>query len=1052
MKNLITSILVFMFINFGFGQTKSDILQPNIDSMLVHIDKTKLTSSFLYDRTTPIANLTHFNSKDKNTSNLGYFEQALQELYKSSNTTRFKSYKDARRDYKGKEDLNTVNIGVLHVKLQSLNYNRINESLGALHFENNQITRINENPVFLEHDVLVVSPLLDYAVGSTINYMFNPDLWFEDSENEITSITANFDTYSNYVIYSKGGYKQIKLPITYKEPGYKTLKFTAIYKDGTVKTTYGKLHVKLSNTTKHRMMDPLVEDVQGFVSTIPFQGYDETSPVYGELDYRIFYHTNNGNTQPTLLKPIIIIDGFDPGDARKIQDEDSPKPADEHNSIEEMMIYYDIAGVRQDIIPILRDLGYDVVIVNHPTYERGTKTIDGGADYIERNAMTHIALYQRLNSSVAGNGSNEELVIVGPSMGGQISRYALAYMEKHNIPHNTRLWVSIDSPHLGANIPIGVQALLNVLKDQTGSVGAIDFVDKWLGSVAAKQQLIEQHKLNYINIPPVGLIPLEDLNQDYMDGRTISQGFSETRGHPFFTQFYDNLFSNGLANSKGYPQNLRKVAIVNGSLSGSRAYKNPYTNLGTNLSGSTFDDNFAYSTAKALKIEGNEDVLDLHLATLESYFMPTFGARHKSAYFKTKKFGGWNYYHRYVTNVNSRGNMDNISGGWFPTQRELAHSVIGESPSQTIFGLLNWTITIDRWIVKDLEHVSSFIPTVSALGFKNPDFDWSDALNQNLVCTNEIPFDSYFGPDVNESHTSFTEESVDWLLEELNKNPQDPYFPVNAAKLTGSSKVCSAETYTFQNCSTPSTVQNWDVSYNLEIVNSDNNSITVDLKSPNAGGNGWIKATFSNGNQMQKNLAVGTPNVDNVYFENGIYEEGYFCSSNYGNTYEIYPNISGNLYQYRLLKYPNLNVVYTSTVTSSSSGTVYYTPSPGWYLFEARMTDACGTSDWAGFEVEYVDCSNSGGGGEEYRFAVYPNPSSSEINISKNTKEKSYALANQKNAITSLRVYGFSGNVILEKKRGSLKNINVSRLKEGMYYLEITSNENVEVHRIIIEK
>ena len=64
--------------------------------------------------------------------------------------------------------------------------------------------------------------------------------------------------------------------------------------------------------------------------------------------------------------------------------------------------------------------------MNHPLYYRNGKEIDGGADYIERNAMNHITLYQKLNNELIDNGSNEELVIIGPSMGGQISRYALA--------------------------------------------------------------------------------------------------------------------------------------------------------------------------------------------------------------------------------------------------------------------------------------------------------------------------------------------------------------------------------------------------------------------------------------------------------------------------------------------------------------------------------------------------------------------------------------------------------------------------------------------------
>ena len=112
-------------------------------------------------------------------------------------------------------------------------------------------------------------------------------------------------------------------------------------------------------------------------------------------------------------------------------------------------------------------------------------------------------------------------------MGGQISRYALAYMEANNIEHNTRLWVSIDSPHLGANIPIGLQTLVRQVMSDNAL--AQDFVNNHLGSAAAKQQLIEQ----------LGGWNTSNVHQELLNGRTISQGFSQTRGHPFYIQYYD---------------------------------------------------------------------------------------------------------------------------------------------------------------------------------------------------------------------------------------------------------------------------------------------------------------------------------------------------------------------------------------------------------------------------------------------------------------------------------------------------------------------------------
>src|SRR5476651_70080 len=101
--------------------------------------------------------------------------------------------------------------------------------------------------------------------------------------------------------------------------------------------------------------------------------------------------------------------------------------------------------------------GYDLIFVTYEQYDYNGVHIDGGADYIQRNAYTLVKIIQDINSKLVASGSSEKLVVVGPSMGGLISRYALTYMEQHSLDHNTRLWVSFDSPHLGANIPIGDQ-------------------------------------------------------------------------------------------------------------------------------------------------------------------------------------------------------------------------------------------------------------------------------------------------------------------------------------------------------------------------------------------------------------------------------------------------------------------------------------------------------------------------------------------------------------------------------------------------------------------
>ncbi len=115
--------------------------------------------------------------------------------------------------------------------------------------------------------------------------------------------------------------------------------------------------------------------------------------------------------------------------------------------------------------------GYDIVILNFPTYKTydidgNTKYILGGADAIQRNSKVCEKVIDTLNYILKGNNSQEQLVVIGPSMGGQITRYALKTMENNILDydyrgHNTRLWVSFDSPHQGAYIPLSIQYFLD---------------------------------------------------------------------------------------------------------------------------------------------------------------------------------------------------------------------------------------------------------------------------------------------------------------------------------------------------------------------------------------------------------------------------------------------------------------------------------------------------------------------------------------------------------------------------------------------------------------
>ncbi|MGB0146142.1 MAG: esterase/lipase family protein, partial [Flavobacteriaceae bacterium] len=207
--------------------------------------------------------------------------------------------------------------------------------------------------------------------------------------------------------------------------------------------------------------------ISPITATIGYQGYGESQAYFGQGEYEIFLDNVDG----VLDRPVLVLDGFDPGDGRGIG-----------------ALYASLTYGGQNLADELRDLGYDIVILNAPNYITDGYEISGGGDFIQRNAMVLIALIQEINAQKVGN---EELVVLGPSMGGLISRYALAYMEQEELEHETRLFLSFDSPHRGANIPISLQYLINYFAVVGGDPIAQATVDFVLNSPAAKQMLID---------------------------------------------------------------------------------------------------------------------------------------------------------------------------------------------------------------------------------------------------------------------------------------------------------------------------------------------------------------------------------------------------------------------------------------------------------------------------------------------------------------------------------------------------------------------------------
>ncbi|MAP53911.1 T9SS type A sorting domain-containing protein [Altibacter sp.] len=1021
-------LLVFLPI-LTFIQAQNP-LPTKIDSMLVEIDQSTFTSGVLYDRTVGWSNLTSFNDEDK-LATVDLFEQALSDMYKASNEQKFVSHHALRANYTSDTIHDIVDVGILNATFHKLNYKPENEGEGALNKQQDKFQKINnDQPVFIENHVFLASPLKGGVAGNTITFKFETSFLIEENPSkELQTLVVNFDTNQDYQVFNNEEFITNSISVDYPESGYKTLTFEATFADGSSLITQAVIHVQ---RIIYVPPNPQIENGR-IDAEIPFQGYDENTPRLGKLDYRIFYSSPNA----VLMKPIIIIDGFDPGDKRKFEDTD-PHPGstnEDHVSIVEFMNYM-VGETSRSLIDELNNLGYDVVLVNHPTYNSisGGSIIDGGADYIERNALTHVKLYQELNNRLVQNNSDEQLIIVGPSMGGQISRYALAYMEKNNIPHNTRLWVSVDSPHIGANIPIGLQAMVNQVAS-TGNIMAQDFVESQLGAAAAKQQLIEQFNGWNGN----------QLRQDYFNARAIGQGFSENRGHPFFVQFYNNLYNNRTSNNRGYPEDLRKIALVNGSLTGKRDFFNPFNEQFDAF----IDDGQIGANIRAFQTVCSPWPVcwDVHIGSSEAYSMPGINGNGKVSRFKYL----FDDKSKYATNINSRGTMDNVPGGWFAGFNEVVGDIDGTDPIvpsggfwsswdgiySTIFSIFSDIIGGAELTVYNNEHAHSFIPTISSLGFFNPDFNWNEKLNRNLVCTNEIPFDSYFGPKINERHTSFTEESVAWLLEELAGNPQPPTVYLEGDDMNGPAAVCASGpvAYDFDICTSPP-VESWEVSDNLQILTSDDTSVTVQAINGTVSGSGFIKAVYPY-TEVKKTVWVGNPTqapVITALTQN-------FPDSPVNYTFEIDPSIS-TIQGTVLERHWGIFPTYMVQIMNEEQVVITTPANEGIMLdYYYKFRNECGWSPQSEAHGHTVEDPN-GDGGIESEIILFPNSSDAELHIDLRTTANDTYILDLYDQYANLLHHSECTNI--------LKTIDTYSLDNGIYFLHISNGEELVIKQVVI--
>jgi len=681
-----------LIFNIGFIFICQIIFSQNINNVFPDFDKRGMKTSILYNPA-GISNI--INLKNKKHS-IGDFYQTYKSIAFSDFQGRLSKLDEIKIMSENETLSNKVPIGLIFTEFDVFNNTVQTEGL-IVPESSHTLRRIGEQVnIFDNHRLLVGAPLKNIQRGTNVNFLLNSETLINTTDIGIDEIEVNFGDGLGYRIISVGQ----PFNVSYSDEGKKEILFRVTLFDQSVLESSSELNVMYSNLELNTMNN---QDIVGFTSgtTEPpyIEPYNE-NPFKGWGEYDIFYSSDG-----VLDKPIFLVDGFDPTDSRNIN-----------------AVYAELDYDGGNLGDIVRQNGYDVVVLNFPTYyrEEDQQWIYGGADYIERNSMLLVELIKFINNQKVGN---EENVVIGASMGGLVARYALNYMEANNIDHETRLYISFDAPHAGANVPIGFQHMFNYLAYGLGT-WAGDFsveslrplVDGVLKSPAARQMLwdhFEEH--------------VQPGSAEFNNNDALPQP------HPFFNIFYNAIDTVGPSE---YPENSRNIAIINGSSPPERFFFN-----------------------NGNPVNPGDQVLDAFLPDVSTL---------TDAY-----LDAW-----YTPGINVTSNVSNIfiDAPWIcfcditstAVAQSHGHTAGVDSAPGGLFDINELTATyassdpvVDVFVNQLLTNYFTFIPSISAMDyFTNNWYEYMDTPDRT-------PFDAWSMPTSNEPHVQLTPENVEFALNEI---------------------------------------------------------------------------------------------------------------------------------------------------------------------------------------------------------------------------------------------------------------------------------------------
>lgn len=830
MKRIVILLVVLLVLsNTIFAQSNQgyETLKIELDTMFSKMELNRVPTHLLLDKAIEYADIRKYNGEilcDSTLVNKNTFIDIIKTINSCSTTNSPLINEDnLLSSFDNNNSNGKILIFTTLFRYNYIKYNAIDDNL--LSYDDKYVyDKYDNNGVWLNpyntDIVFAMAPTSTLSRESVVEYKIINNNLFRNTA--ITQLYFDAD--------DGNGYRPINpindstITIIYTNNGIKRIKLKAILNNGRTLVTHSRVYIK-----KTLQIDLMDESNSTSNSTLKMDSIPDLTTLC-DNKVGVYYYSAHGDG--SIRKPFIIAEGFDPWQLINYTGDEIKKGFSAENGF---TTCHDIAKFYND--SSLENNGYDLVYIDW---------YDSYAD-IRENAEYLIRIIDYINKQKKSVNSEETNILMGQSMGGLIARYALRKMEKEGIYHQVTTYVSHDSPHLGANVPLGAQYfihqlislsnnyntvmwatnllsnnkisdiekdILNTLHSTSARQMLINYVDQY-GQLFATDHTLWQNELKEIGFPQgdkdVGIENIAIINGDVFD---LSNVVKDTDNHLFaLNANASTSFVASLIGSLGYLFGLHYIALLldldtlfyamyipgNSNIKVT-AEVNPFTELPLYETLSKLQITY---TKHILWIKGWTRTINIYNSDIQT---PSYGIGCDDYYGSIYSLN----YEDEDKDDNEDDNDKNDSldkSGWAGTYN------IG-------------TMLVDRIM---------FIPTTSALAmgdYLSDNDNKKDYRRNPPIPDIETPFNSYYfvNNDDNDDykvHIRLNEEVFDWIYEQANLRINGPDIVTNTARYT---YTCSEETNGLEWKSSDDSIASIDNNGVLTVHQS--GVVTIELSSP----------------------------------------------------------------------------------------------------------------------------------------------------------------------------------------------------------------------------